>query len=157
MWTRLRRLVASIMLVAVASFVLHGGGMAGLHQHGRGSTECATPALGGHGNQAAVHGHGTPDVQHETHDHGVGVAHHHADADLAKADLAAGDVSNDRHAASEGSACCASVCAVALIAFGSDTMSVPMGSTLAVVFKSQIGSGINPNGLKRPPRTPSIA
>jgi hypothetical protein len=46
LWTHFRRLVASVMLVAVASLVLHGGAMAGLHQHDPGSTECALPPLG---------------------------------------------------------------------------------------------------------------
>jgi hypothetical protein len=32
-----------------------------------------------------------------------------------------------------------------------------MASRLVVVLTSQVGSGIDPNGLKRPPRTPSIA
>jgi len=36
-----RRLVASLMLVAMASLVIHGGGMAGGHQHGLASSECA--------------------------------------------------------------------------------------------------------------------
>jgi hypothetical protein len=143
------------MLVAMASFVLHGGAMAGLHQHGLGSTECATPSSGGHVHQAIDHD--ALGAQHAAHDHRDRVAHHHAGVDLATANPAADDVPDDRQAADQGSACCAGVCAVALIAFGSETSSAPIGSRLAVVLKSQIGSGINPNGLKRPPRTPSIA
>jgi hypothetical protein len=140
------------MLVAVASFVLHGGAMAGLHQHSQDTTDCATTASGGHVHRVAAHDHAAPVAQHAVHDHGDGVAHHHAEADPAPE-----EVPSDQQAADEGSACCAGVCAVALIAFGSGTSSVPMASRLVVVLTSQVGSGIDPNGLKRPPRTPSIA
>ena len=149
--THLRRLVASIMLVAVASFVLHGTAMAGVHQHAPGSTECATTASSGHVHQAAAHDHATIDVQLANHDHGTGVAHNHAEADLSE-----DETPSDQHAAGEGSACCASVCAMALTEFGLNTMSAPMSSSLTLIPESQCGSGIDPNGLKRPPRTPSI-
>ena len=152
LWTHLRRLVASIMLVAMASFVLHGSAMAGLHQHGPGSTECATTASAGHVHPAASHEHPTPDLHQAAHDHGEGVAHHHAEADLL--DEAA---PSDQQAAGEGSPCCASICAIALTALGSDTTSVLLGASLILVPDSQTGSGIGPNGLKRPPRTPDIA
>jgi hypothetical protein len=151
-WTRLRRLVASIMLVAVASFVLHGGAMAGLHQHGPGSADCGTPAPAGHVHQAGIHDHGPSDIRHAPHDHGSGTAHQPTGADVAS-----DDVPHDRQAAGEGSACCAGVCAAAVIAVGLETASTRMGSRLVVIPGGQRGSGIDPNGLKRPPRTLSIA
>lgn len=152
-WTHLRRLVASIMLVAVASFVLHGGATAGVHQHGQGSTDCATTASGGHVHRGAAHNHVTSGAQHAVHDdHGDSVAHHHADIDPAE-----GEIPSHQQAAGEGSDCCAGVCAVALIAYGSGTTSALMGTSHTLMLSSQRGSGIDPNGLKRPPRTPSIA
>lgn len=151
LWIHFRRLVASVMLVAVTSFVFHGGAMAGLHQHGPGSTECAASGSGGHVHQAAAHSHSTPDAHQVVHDHGDGAAHHHVDANLF--DEA---VPSDQQAGSEGSPCCAGICATALIAFGPDTTSIPMGVILVFVPASQRGSGIDPNGLKRPPRTSDI-
>ncbi len=151
-WTHLRRLVTSIMLVAVASFVLHGGATAGLHRHGQDATECGTTASGRHVHRAAAHNHVTPSAQHAVHDHEDGVAQHHAEANPAQ-----DEVPSNQQAAGEGSACCAGVCAVALIAYGSDTTSALMGIGLTLMPGSQRGSGIGPNGLKRPPRTPSIA
>jgi hypothetical protein len=69
-WTHFRRLVASLMLVAMTSFVLHGGAMAGVHQHGMGSTECAPPASAGHIHQAAAHDHSAAHSHQPEHDHG---------------------------------------------------------------------------------------
>ncbi len=149
--THFRRLVASLMLVAVTSFVLHGGAMAGLHQHSPGSAECTTPASGGHVHQAEAHEHSTPNAHQVVHDHGDRAAHHHVDAELM--DEAS---PGDQQAAGEGSLCCAGICAIALIAFGPDTTSAPMG-VLILVPDSQRGSGVDPNGLKRPPRTSCIA
>jgi hypothetical protein len=152
LWTHFRRLAASVMLVAMTSFVLHGAAMAGLHQHGPGSTECATTASAGHVHAATSHQPSTLDAHHAAHDHGSGVDHHHA-----KADLPDEVASSDQQAAGEGSPCCASICAIALTAFGLDTTSAPMEVSLILVPESQRGSGIDPNGLKRPPRTPDIA
>jgi hypothetical protein len=153
LWTHFRRLVASVMLVAVTSLVLHGSAMAGLHQHGPGSTDCAVPSSGGHVHQAAAHDHSTPDAHQVGHGHGNGAAHHHAGAD--PLDAAVPD--DQQQAADEGSPCCAGICAIALAGFGPDTASAPMGATLILVPVSQRGSGIDPNGLKRPPRPPCIA
>jgi hypothetical protein len=72
-WTHFRRLVASLMLVAMTSFVLHGGAMAGVHQHGMGSTECAPPASAGHIHQAAAHDHSAAHSHQPEHDHGSAV------------------------------------------------------------------------------------
>jgi hypothetical protein len=150
LWTHFRRLVASLMLVAMTSFVLHGGAMAGMHQHGPGSTECALAAPAGHVHHASVHDHSSAHAQQADHDPADGVAHQHADTALDTAE--AGDPASD----AKPSPCCASVCAIALTAIGSDAISAPMGIAAALLPTSQNGSGMSLDGLKRPPRTPSI-
>ena len=106
-WTHLRRLVASLMLAAMASFVLHSGAMAGLDHHA---------------------------------DRG-GISHI--------------EVSNDCDP--DGFGCgrtphCSSVCAQVLpsVGIGLDDISP---EAIKLVLVSQLGSGIEPMGRKRPPRT----
>ncbi len=148
LWTHFRRLVTSLMLVAVASFVLHSGALAGMHRHGQGSPDCEQTTSSGlghqHDPQAAAH------VHQAAHDHGDGVAHQHAKADVAASDDQKAD------AGTEGS-CCASACPIAMAPLGLDTISAPMTLALSLVPGSQRGSGIDPGHLKRPPRTPCIA
>ena len=132
------------MLVAMTSFVLHGAAMAGFHAHGAGSAKCKPPAS----YVDAARGH--------AHDHGDGVLHLHAEQ---SADLAAGHdhgSAGDRHADGDDGPCCSSVCSVTLSASGSERISAPMGHAPTVLPASQVGSGIDPSGLKRPPRTPCI-
>ena len=148
-WTHFRRLVASLMLVAMTSFVLHGGAMAGVHQHGMGSTECAPPASAEHSHQAAAHDHSAAHGHQLEHDHGSAVQQHaDATSDVADTDDPATDA--------KPSLCCASVCAIALTAIGPDAISAPMGIAVALLPTSQNGTGMSLDGLKRPPRTPSI-
>ncbi len=149
-WTHFRRLVASLMLVAMTSFVLHGGAMAGVHRHGMGSTECAPPASAGHVHQAAAHDHSAAHAHPPEHDHGRAV-HQHAEAapDVADADDPASDA--------QASHCCASVCAIALTVVAPDAISVPIGIAVELLPTSQNGTGMSLDGLKRPPRTASIA
>jgi hypothetical protein len=149
-WTRFRRLVASLMLVAMASFVLHGGAMAGVHQHGPGSTDCAASASVGHMHQAAAHDRSTTNGHQPGHDHTAGAAHQHVDASLDPAD--AGDPGSDAKA----SPCCASICAIAMPAIGPDAISAPIGIAVALLPASQNGTDMSLDGLKRPPRTPGI-
>ena len=134
----LRRLVASVMLVAMASFVLHGAAMAGFHSRGAGSPGCPP----------AAHVH-----QGQGHEHGATVTHLHSpDAQVADSHDQAGNA--DHH--SDGP-CCSSVCSVTLAILGSHLVSAPMGFAKPFQPESQVGSGIDQSGLKRPPRTPSIA
>jgi hypothetical protein len=149
LWTQFRRLVASLMLVAMASFVLHGGAMAAMHQHGPGSTECAPAAPAGHVHQAAVQDHSSAHSHQAEHAHADGVAHQHADTALDTAE--AGDPASD----AKPSPCCTGVCAIAMTAIGSDAISAPMGIAVALLPTSQNGSSMSLRGLKRPPRTPS--
>ncbi|MBO1905291.1 hypothetical protein KHP60_09760 [Microvirga sp. 3-52] len=151
LWTHFRRLVASLMLVAMASFVLHGGAMAGMHQHGPGSTECAPASPARHVHQAAVHDHSSAHAHQAAHDHADGAAHQHADTAVDTAD--AEDPASD----AKPSPCCASVCAIALTAIASDAISAPMGIAVELLPASQNGTGMSLDGLKRPPRTPGIA
>jgi hypothetical protein len=79
------------------------------------------------------------------------MTHQHVDATVHTAD--AGDPVSD----AKPSPCCASVCAIALTTIGPDTISAPMGIAVALLPTSQNGSGMSLDGLKRPPRTFSIA
>jgi hypothetical protein len=150
LWTHFRRLVTSLMLVAVASFVLHSGALSGMHWHRQGPSDCEQMASSGpghqHGPQIAAHVHQT------AHDHGDEVAHHRAMAG------AADEVAPDGQQADAGPAgsCCASACPIAMAPLGLDAMSAPMTLALSLVPGSQRGSGIDPGHLKRPPRTLSI-
>jgi hypothetical protein len=150
LWTHFRRLVMSLMLMAAASFVLHSGALAGMHRHGQGPSDCEQTASAGtghqHGVQASAHVHQT------AHDPGDGVAHHHAQADLAD-EVAPDDRQAD--AGPEGS-CCASACPIAMAPLGLAAISAPMGIAVALLPTSQNGSGMSLDGLKRPPRTLSI-
>ena len=140
--SRLRRLVASIMLVATAAFVLHGSAMASLHAHGADSPQCKP---------ATTHIHAPA-----AHDHGDGVVHVHADRS-AKASGHDHGPNGTHHAAGNDGPCCSTVCSVTLAAFGFEVISAPLGLAQDLRPASQVGSGIDPNGLKRPPRTPCIA
>ncbi len=150
LWIHFRRLVTSLMLVAVASFVLHSGALAGMHRHGQGSSDCEQTASSGrghqHGSQAGAHVHGA------AHDHGNGTTHHHAMADVAD------EVAPDDQQADAGpvGSCCASACPIAMAPLGLAAISVPMGIAVALLPTSQNGSGMSLDGLKRPPRTLSI-
>ncbi len=151
LWTHFRRLVASLMLVAMTSFVLHGGAMAGMHQHGPGSTECAPAAPAGHVHQAAAHDHSSAHAHQAEHDHADGAAHQHLDEPLDTA--GAGDPASD----AKSSSCCASICAIALAAMAPGAVSAPIGLAVELLPASQNGTSMSLGGLKRPPRTASIA
>ena len=138
----LRCLVASVMLVAMASFVLHGAAMAGFHPHNAGSADCGLAAA--HAQQA------------QGHDHGDGIVHVYAEQAADVADDHGGTPDHHANGGSDGP-CCSGVCSVTLAMPGSDVVSAPMGFAKAFQPESQVGSGIDQGGLKRPPRTPSIA
>jgi hypothetical protein len=133
----MRRLVASLMLVAMASFVLHGAAMARSHEHRNGATQCQ-PA------------------------HGLDVTAHHHDDHIRTAGQAADLASHDHgmkaghHAPANGS-CCSGHCPSTVAPFGIETVSAPVGLATTLRPGSQFGAGIDRDGLKRPPRTTSIA
>jgi hypothetical protein len=138
-----RRLVASVMLVAMASLVLHGATMAGFHPHKAGSANCAP---------VEAHAH-----QAQGHDHGDGIVHVHAEQAADVADHDQGGAPDHHPNGGSDGPCCSSVCSVTLAMPGSDVVSAPMGFAKAFQPESQVGSGIDQGGLKRPPRTSSIA
>lgn len=137
----LRRRVASLMLAAMASFVLHGAAMAGFHPHQAGTAGCGPAAA--HAQQA------------QGHDHGDGFVHVHADqaADVADHDYGAAP---DHHAGGADGPCCTTACSVTLAVPGIALASAPMRQARTLKPQSQVGSGIDQSGLKRPPRTPGI-
>lgn len=149
LWTHFRRLVTSVMLVAMASFVLHSGALAGMHRHGLGASDCQPVTSAAHGHLHGAEAH----VHQAAHDHGDGVAHHHDQADAA--DESAPD--DQQAKAGPKGPCCASACPVAMAPLGLDAISASMGIAVALLPTSQNGSGMSLDGLKRPPRTPSIA
>ncbi|MBM6583215.1 hypothetical protein ILT44_23725 [Microvirga sp. BT689] len=147
--THFRRLVTSVMLVAMTSFVLHSGALAGMHRHGLGASDCQPMASTAHGHQHGAEAH----VHQAAHAHGDGVGHHHAQVEAA--DESASD--NQPAKASLEGPCCSSACPVAMAPLGLDPISAPMGIAVALLPMSQNGSGMSLDGLKRPPRPPSIA
>ena len=133
--SRLRRLGASLMLVAVATFVLNGASPAGMHVH----SEFA-------GSAAAAE-----------HHHGDGVIHvHSSSGETSPGVLAAfNNASTDDSQGVDGRG---KACAVVLIA-PSPPGALPYRPVAALLFTpaSEIGAGIDQSGLRRPPRTPCIA
>jgi len=138
------------MLVAMTSFVLHGGTMSGIHRDGPDSTGCATTAPAGHVHQAAAHDHSGAHSHQVEHDHADGAVHQHLEEFPDTSD--AGDPASD----AKSSPCCASVCAIALTTFEPDGISAPIGIAIELVPTSQSGTGTILDGLKRPPRTTSL-
>lgn len=154
-WTRCRRLVASLMLAAVTSLVLHGGAFSAAHQGGASPFGCVLAGEAGHvhdSHAAAAHDRSAAHGPAAMPDGGAP----HAHATLA-ADAAHG-AADHRHAADGLEApCCGSVCTVALTALDAPVLSAPIGLATTLVPVSQGGSGIDPHGLMRPPRAPRSA
>ena len=132
-WPDLHRFVASLMLVAMTAFVLHGAAMA---KAGAGGIGCSSSA-----------GHVHPAAGNNDHHH-VGAGHDHADHQHAEL----GD--HDGHHGKGGSEapCCGSACTTALPSSAPvhAVSLIPVRLTMTVV--TDLWSGIDPNGLKRPPR-----
>ena len=129
-----RRLVATAMIAAIMSFVLEGAAFGGAHFH--------LPSLHGE-RHASTHHHGDGVV----HDHGAGALHTLLSAAARTLDTA----NSDDHRGAEPA------CAVVVIAPAPPAVSAPSVLIGELVGRSHDGSGIDPSGLKRPPRTPSIA
>jgi hypothetical protein len=74
------------------------------------------------------------------------------------ADLASHDhgMKAGHHAPANGS-CCSGHCPSTVAPFGIETVSAPVGLATTLRPGSQFGAGIDRDGLKRPPRTTSIA
>jgi hypothetical protein len=151
LWIHFRRLAMSLMLVAAASFVLHSGALAGLHQHGKTSPDCHETASAGHRHHRD-HGAGVH-VHQASHAHGNPVLHHHVGNGMTSE--VAPDI--DQSSADAQAPCCASACPIAMAPLSLDAISAPMILALSLVPGSQRGSGIDPGHLKRPPRAIGIA
>ncbi|WP_201860712.1 hypothetical protein [Microvirga soli] len=135
-WTRLRRLVASLMLTAVTAFLLHGGGMAGLHAHSAVSIESweAAARINGSPQPDGGDGHGAAGVR----------ASDICACALLEADHDGAGPNHPPH--------CGTVCGMALPSFGPGSAMAPATATRLAMVSRQ-GSGADPDGLKRPPRT----
>lgn len=143
-FARVRRVAARLMLVAMASFALHGAAMAGFHAHGAGLAQCHRAPNG-------VHQHSSAHLHH----HGDGVVHLHAE--VVGVDVAGLGGGADRHTGADQQPCCGTACAVTLAAADVPAVASLRVVTVVVLPTSQIGPSADPNRLKRPPRTPSIA
>jgi hypothetical protein len=134
-WTHIRRLVASIMLVAFASFVLHGSAMA------RPAPTHGAAGMAGHHHDHSAHDHGAvaPDGQAGTQ-------------------AALDPEDSDRTADAHGQdVCCGSFCATALAPVGRDGGVTRVGTAVVLPAFETVEGGIAPEGLRKPPRTPDIA
>lgn len=142
-WTRLRRLVASVMLVAMASFVLHGGAVVAMHQHGGAEHDCGSHA------SSASHGAATDHVNLEPsgHSHGIDEAHEHLPA-------GGGD---HGHKGASTDVCCGSLCAIAISMTPPGAAWAPIAAAPVPLPEAAERADARPDGPKRPPRTPSIA
>jgi Cd2+/Zn2+-exporting ATPase len=125
------------MLVAFASFVLHGSAMARVIPMHSGSS------AGSHQHDHAAH-------DHAGHDHGP--AHTHAAADHYHDDSRDGA---EHHGAT--GACCGSFCATALMPFARHAAVSRVETSAALPSYEADGHGIGQEGPRKPPRTPDIA
>jgi hypothetical protein len=134
-WTQVQRLVAGIMLVAFASFVLHGSAMARL------SSMHTAPG------PSVVHGH------YGAHDHGA-EAHAHG-GDQAAADHDGGGKTSGHEGG--GTSCCGSYCATAILSPLRPDTTVRVASPVTLSSVEIEVRGIQRDGPRKPPRTPDIA
>lgn len=138
-WTRLRYLVARVMLAAMMSFVFHGSAVAGMHPHG-------AAAVSGCGSHASADGHAHSAGSH--HD----LTDHADDGD----DVHTDHESHDGKSASS-EPCCGSMCSIAISARVPDTFWAPLSVPVELTPDVRGRPDNLPDGLKRPPRTPDIA
>lgn len=146
LWTRIGRLGASIMLVAALAFAFHTGVVAA---SGTGGSPDVTSASR---SQESRSPH-----DHARGEHGVvgeaSGAHLHAEA--AKASSGQGEQHDGKGHCKTN--CCGAACTIAVLSTPAFQVTrVEVSSVLTELFVPA-SSGIDPSGLKRPPRTPSIA
>ncbi|MFC1458302.1 hypothetical protein ACETIH_16675 [Microvirga arabica] len=137
-WTHVRRLATSLMLVAMAAFALHSGALAGIKVHNTVS----------HHAEGRIH---TGVSQPSHHESGEGVA-------LVKASDSCTHCLNSGEPDGAGTTYgshCANACGVAL-PFGVPGEPARTATAGIQALVSQGGAGIDPAGLKRPPRTSFI-
>ena len=144
-----RRLAVIIMMMAVAAFTLQGTLIA-----------ASQAATGGASNyhHGVPHSHADKDdaENSESGEHSHVLTHVHVDGTIHRHAIDDDDV--DEHIKEHGCACCwnmaVAVGVLATVNFCS--IAVIAGSKLAIEIASP-HRGADPDGLRRPPRTPSIA
>jgi hypothetical protein len=142
LWIRMRRLGASMMLVAALAFAFHSGVVA--------ASEFGPAAPVG---QVAAHDHGQAANHDRATDH-----HDGPRASAAAGTHVAGDHGDHDHGKGHCKTnCCGAACTTAVLSTPAFHVSrVEISSVLIGLFVPVL-SGIDPSALKRPPRTPSIA
>jgi hypothetical protein len=141
--TQFRRFVASLMLVAMASFGLHNGAFAGLHRHGSAQIECG--AGHSHGHAHASHG---PAPSLDVHK----APHHHHGPSVDLPDPPAEPASTGF----DGS-CCTGGCPVAVTAPVPHAIPTRIAALMRHGSEPQAPAATTLDGLKRPPRPLGIA
>lgn len=134
----LRRVATALAVMATLAFVLDGA--RAVDHHGAGS------ANGGH-HHVHVHSHGDAASAHH-HVHG-----HHVHADVAGLDQGSSPVST-----TDGANCCCGVSCAAVLLPCLNAQAVPfvLLQAMATIYRHP-GDGIEPDGLRRPPRPLAIA
>ena len=135
MWLLVRRFIAGIKLVVMIVFVLHSGAMAGLRAHSTVShhaerdiyVDASAPSYHENGRDSAVV------IASDTCAHGLGSGNHDG-----------ADATHNSH--------CGNVCGLVLPSVALSTTACPATADLLALI-SQVGTGVDPAGLKRPPRT----
>ena len=133
----IRRFVASLMVLAVAAFVLHGTMHAG-HLHGIAQSETAA-----HTGRTHAHSHGTPHISHD-HEH--------------QADAQHGDAGHDHGKGGSGASepCCGNLCTIGVPVLTGAAIGSGYGRVRLAAPHRSGATGIDPDALKRPPRPLAI-
>lgn len=135
----MRRLAASMMLVAALAFAFHAGVVA--------ASEFALPAQV---SQSVTHDHAV-----SSHDHASG---HHDEVEAPDGThVAAGQADHDHGKGHCKTNCCGAACTTAVLSAPAFHVSRVEASAVLIGLFEPALSGVDPSGLKRPPRTPSIA
>ena len=133
----IRRFVASLMVLAVAAFVLHGTVHAG-HLHGIAPTQSAA-----HASHTHSHDHGTSHVSHD-HEH--------------QADARHGDVGHHhgKGGSAAGEPCCGNLCTIGVPVLPGQAVGSGFGHMPLAAPHASGATGVDPDALKRPPRSLAI-
>jgi hypothetical protein len=130
------------MLVAMTAFVLHGAPLAWQLPSGG-----AKPCHGAAHESAAS-------AQHVHLEASAGDQHHHASSHAVEDH--AGDTAQ-AHPDGDSGLCCGNVCAVAITVPHPEGAGLTLSVARTLLPAGSTADGIDPNGLRRPPRTPFIA
>jgi len=135
-WTHFRRLVASLMLAAVASFMLHGAVVAGAHKHAP-LSDCSGHASG--------HVHAAADHQLDrSNPTGDGAVHEEA-----------GSTTHDGFGT--GDLCCGVICSAALRASSPEEVVRVARAATVEPDRHHPPADMDLDGPRKPPRATGIA